>query len=55
MDQQPNVDPPLEPTDARQTTAEQRDLQDKLDHQDSDPDAPGSHLSRHQMADESTR
>jgi hypothetical protein len=40
------------PKDARQATDEQRDLQDKLDHQDDDPHAPGRHQSRSHVADE---
>jgi hypothetical protein len=55
VDQQTNSDPPPEPKDAREATAEQRELQEQLDHQDEDPDAPGLQLSRHQVADESTR
>jgi hypothetical protein len=55
MDQHTNGDPPAEPKDARQTTAEQRELQDKLNQQDVDPDAPGRHQSGDDIAGESTR
>jgi hypothetical protein len=44
--------PSATPRDARQATEEQRDLQDKLDHQDDDPEAPGRHQSRAHVADE---
>jgi len=44
--------PSSTPKDARQATEEQRDLQDKLDHQNDDPEAPGRHQSRAQVADE---
>ena len=55
MDQQTNFDPPPAPEDARKATEEQRELQEKLEHQNEDPDAPGLHQSRHDVADESTR
>ena len=45
--------PPRTPKDATKTTAEQRDLQEKLEHQDEDPDAPARTQSRHQIPDES--
>ncbi len=42
MDPQINLDPPAAaPKDARKATEEQRQLQEKLEHQDDDPDAPG--------------
>ncbi|WP_170874425.1 hypothetical protein [Mycobacterium sp. IS-1264] len=47
--------PPTPPKDARKTTEEQRDLQEKLNHRDEDPDAPGAHQSRYDLPDESTR
>lgn len=50
MEQQ--IVPPATPEDATQVTEEQRELQEKLDRQDEDPDAPGRHQSRHQIADE---
>ncbi len=40
------------PEDATQATEEQRELQDKLDHQDDDADAPGGWQTRHQIPDE---
>ena len=55
MDQQVNTDPPPAPDDAREPTAEQRELQEKLDHRDGDPQGPGLHQSRHDLPDESTR
>ena len=45
-------DPPEHPKDAREATQEQRELQDELDHKNDDPDAPGTHQSRKQVADE---
>ena len=45
-------DPPETPKDARKTTEEQRELQDELDHQHDDPEAPGGHQTRKQVADE---
>lgn len=45
-------DPPAHPKDAREATEEQRELQDELDHQNDDPDAPGGHQTRNQVADE---
>ena len=45
-------DPPENPRDARKVTEEQRELQDELDHRDDDPDAPGGHQTRKQVADE---
>ncbi|VBA37937.1 hypothetical protein LAUMK13_01870 [Mycobacterium innocens] len=50
MDQHPN--PPPKPHDARKATDEQRDLQEKLQHQGDDPAAPGLHQTRDQLADE---
>lgn len=55
MDQQVNIDPPPAPEDARKATEEQRELQEKLAHQDDDPDGPGLHQSRHDLPDEGTR
>jgi len=51
-DEQNNVAPPT-PKDATRATEEQRDLQEKLEHQDDDPDAPARSQSRHQIPDES--
>jgi len=45
-------DPPSTPKDATQATDEQRDLQEKLDHSDDDPDAPGGHQTKDDVADE---
>jgi hypothetical protein len=45
-------DPAATPLDATKATDEQRDLQEKLDHRNDDPDAPGAHRDRHQVADE---
>jgi hypothetical protein len=45
-------DSPEHPKDAREVTEEQRELQDELDHRNDDPDAPGAHQSRKQVADE---
>lgn len=44
--------PPQTPKDATKATAEQRELQDQLDRRHEDPDAPGRHESRRQIADE---
>ena len=45
-------DPPATPKDATKATEEQQELQDELDHQGDDPDAPGGWQSRDQVADE---
>lgn len=45
-------DPPANPKDATEATEEQRELQDDLDHQNDDPDAPGRQQTRKQVADE---
>lgn len=50
MDQR-NVPPPT-PKDATQATEEQRELQEQLSEDGQDPDAPGAHNSRHDIADE---
>ena len=55
MDEQVNTDPPAAPKDAREATADQRALQEQLEHQDEDPDGPGLDNSRRNIADESTR
>lgn len=49
--EQVNIPPPT-PKDATKTTEEQREIQEKLDHQHDDPEAPGGHQSRDQVADE---
>jgi hypothetical protein len=46
------TDPPNNPNDARESTEAQRELEDQLEHQDDDPQAPGGHQSRQQVADE---
>lgn len=45
-------DPPSMPKDATKATDEQRDMQAKLDHQNDDPEAPGGHQTKDQVADE---
>lgn len=45
-------DLPATPKDATKATDEQRELQDELDHQNDDPDVPGGHQTRKQVADE---
>jgi cell division protein FtsN len=50
-----DVNQPKEPEDASKSTEEQRQLQEQLEHQDDDPDAPGLHQSHRDVADESTR
>ena len=53
MDQQNETNPPPEPKDAREPTAEQREVQEELEHQDEDPSGPGLQQTRHNTADES--
>lgn len=55
VDQQVNSDPPATPKDAREATADQRVVQEQLERQDEDPDGPGLHNSRRNIADEGTR
>jgi len=55
VDQHVNTDPPAAPEDARKTTEEQRKLQEQLERQNEDLDAPGWRQSRHNIPDESTR
>jgi hypothetical protein len=45
-------DPRATPKDATKATKEQREIQNELDHQNDDPDAPGRHQSKDQVADE---
>jgi hypothetical protein len=45
-------DPPPTPKDATKATDDQRAVQDKLNHQHDDPEAPGGHQSKDQVADE---
>jgi hypothetical protein len=49
--EQNNVSPST-PEDATEATDEQRDLQQKLEHQDDDPDAPARTQTRHDIPDE---
>lgn len=55
MDQKDDIDPAPTPEDAREATEDQRRVQEQLDHQGEDPEAPGLHQSRHDVADETTR
>jgi hypothetical protein len=57
QDMGPTNDPPATPVDATpvdatKATDQQRDLQELLDHQHEDPEAPGLHQDRHAVADE---
>lgn len=51
--EQANIPPPA-PKDATKATEEQRELQEQLDSKDADPDPnpPGGHQTRAQIADE---
>jgi hypothetical protein len=51
--EQSNIPPPT-PEDATQATEEQQKLQEQLDHKDDspDPNPPGGHETRRQIADE---
>ena len=55
MDQHNNVDPAPTPKDARKATEEQRRLQEELDRQGDDPNAPGLQQSWRKVADETRR
>jgi hypothetical protein len=56
MGQQTEANPFLEPKDARKATEEQREVQERLEHQrGDDPDAPGLQQNRHHVAGETTR
>ncbi|MGE0217100.1 hypothetical protein [Mycolicibacterium sp.] len=48
-----NSTPPPTPKDATKATEEQRELQDKLERQDEDPDAPARSQTHRQIPDES--
>lgn len=48
----PANDPPANPKDASKVTESQREQQWEHEHRDDDPDAPGRHNSRRQIADE---
>ncbi len=45
-------DPPSTQKDATKATDDQRDIQEKLDHRNDDPHAPGGHQTKDQVADE---
>ncbi len=49
---EPGSDASANPVDATEATEEQREMQDLLDDQTSDPEAPAGHQDRHQVADE---
>jgi hypothetical protein len=51
VEQSTNV-PPATPEDATKASDEQRDLQEKLDHQDDDPDGPARSQTYRQIPDE---
>ena len=51
MEQSTNF-PSATPEDATKASDEQRELQEKLDHKDDDPDAPARSQTRHQIPDE---
>lgn len=55
MDKQGDSRPASVPADARESTAAQRDQEERLEHQNGDPDAPAAQQSNDQIADESTR
>lgn len=40
------------PKDATEVTEEQAEQQEQQEHRNDDPDAPGRHQDRHQIADE---
>jgi hypothetical protein len=44
--------PPSTPKDATKATEEQKELQQKLERKNEDPDAPGRHQNRDKVADE---
>jgi hypothetical protein len=45
-------DPAQKPKDASEVTEEQKEQQELFDHRNDDPEAPGRHESREQIADE---
>jgi hypothetical protein len=55
VDEPISSNPAPVPEDAREATEQQRKEEEQLEHQDVDPDAPGSHQSHDQIPDESTR
>jgi hypothetical protein len=50
-----NSNPRSVPTDAREPTEEQRETEERLEHQDEDPGAPGLQQTHDNVAAESTR
>lgn len=44
--------PPSMPRDATKASDDQRVLQEQLNHPDDDPEGPGGHQDRHQIAAE---
>ncbi|VEG57433.1 Uncharacterised protein [Mycolicibacterium aurum] len=52
MEQSTNF-PPSTPEDATKASDEQRELQEKLEHADDDPDAPARSQTYRQIPDES--
>lgn len=55
MDTQDDTNSAPVPEDAREATPAQREEEERLEHQDGDPDAPGAQQSQDQVADETTR
>ncbi len=56
MHEPTDANPSPQPKDARESTEEQRQMQDQLDHdKGDDPEAPGLRQTHHQVADETTR
>jgi hypothetical protein len=55
MTERTNSNPDPNPKDARKVTEDQREEQDRLEHQGDDPDAPGLQQSQDDIADESSR
>jgi hypothetical protein len=50
-----NSNPRSVPADATQPTEEQRETEERMEHQNDDPDGPGLQQTHDQLADESTR
>jgi hypothetical protein len=55
VNQHTDTNPDPEPKDARKASEDQRQLQDRLEHQDDDPNAPGMQQTGDDIAGESTR
>lgn len=55
VDQHPDDHSAPVPKDARESTEEQREVEEQLEHAGDDPDAPGAQQSADQLADESRR